>query len=90
MEENIKYLSNMEKYELINVNDGDKYGYLSNNDIIVDENGYLKLLILNDNNSKFGLFSKNVFIEVPWECIKKIGSRTIIIDADESEFRKTR
>lgn len=27
MEENIKRYSDMERYELINVNDGDKYGF---------------------------------------------------------------
>ena len=36
---NVKYLSEIEKYEIININDGEKYSSLSNNDIIVDENG---------------------------------------------------
>lgn len=90
MSENIKYYSEMEKYEIININDGEKYNYLSNNDVVVDENGNLKLLILNDNKSRFSLFGGNDFIEVPWDYIKKIGSRTIIIDADDSVLKKTR
>ena len=36
-ESNIKYLSDIEKYELININDGEKYDYLINNDLIIDE-----------------------------------------------------
>ncbi|RHW54154.1 YlmC/YmxH family sporulation protein, partial [Clostridium botulinum] len=44
MEENIKRYSDMERYELINVNDGDKYGFLGNNDVVIDEDGYLKFL----------------------------------------------
>ena len=27
----------MERYEIININDGDKYNYLGNNDVIIDE-----------------------------------------------------
>lgn len=90
MSENIKYYSEMERYEIININDGEKYNYLSNNDIVVDEQGNLKLLILNDTKSRFSLFGGNEFIEVPWEYIKKIGSKTIIIDVEESALKKTR
>ena len=89
MGDNIKFYSEMEKYEIINVNDGEKYNYLLNNDIVVNENGELKLLILADNKSRFTFLSKNEFIEVPWEYVKKIGTRTIIIDADDSLLKKT-
>jgi YlmC/YmxH family sporulation protein len=90
MSENIKCYSEMERYEIININDGEKYNYLSNNDIVVDEQGNLKLLILNDTKSRFSFFGGNEFIEVPWEYIKKIGSKTIIIDVEESVLKKTR
>lgn len=49
----IKTLSEIENFEIINVNDGEKYNYLSNNDIIVDGEGRLKFLIVNLSNSKF-------------------------------------
>jgi YlmC/YmxH family sporulation protein len=78
----------MEKYEIINVNDGNKFNYLGNNDTVIDEYGNFKMLILNNNKSKIGLFSKNEFIEVPWEYVKKIGSKTIIIDAEEESLKK--
>jgi sporulation protein, YlmC/YmxH family len=90
MSENIKLYSDMEKYEIINVNDGDKFNCLGNNDIVIDEDGNLKLLILNDNKSKFGLFAKSEFIEVPWEYVKKIGSKTIIIDAEDKMLKRSR
>ena len=38
-ENKIKYLSEIERYELININDGEKYDYLLNNDLIIDEEG---------------------------------------------------
>ena len=46
-EKKVKYLSEIEKYELINVNDGEKYDYLLNNDLIIDDDGNFKYLIIN-------------------------------------------
>lgn len=88
MSDNLKLYSEMEKYEIINVNDGNKFNYLGNNDTVIDEHGNFRMLILNNNKSKIGLFSKNEFIEVPWEYVKKIGSKTIIIDAEEESLKK--
>lgn len=88
MSDNLKLYSEMERYEIINVNDGNKFNCLGNNDVVIDENGNLKMLVLNNNKSKIGLFSKNEFIEVPWEYVKKIGTKTIIIDAEEDSLKK--
>ncbi|WP_297518830.1 YlmC/YmxH family sporulation protein [uncultured Clostridium sp.] len=86
---NVKYLSEIEKYEIINVNDGEKYETLANNDIIVDEKGELKLLLLNVGGGKFGFFGgASEFYEVDWEYVKKIGARTIILDAEQELMRK--
>lgn len=85
----MKLYSDMERYEIINVNDGERFGFLGNNDIIIDENGNFKILLLTTSKSKFGIFGKNEFIEVPWDCVKKIGSKTIIIDAEEKKLKKT-
>jgi YlmC/YmxH family sporulation protein len=89
MGDNIKLYSEIEKYEIINLNDGDKFNLLGNNDIIIDENGEFKYLILNDNKSRFSFFGKTDFIEVPWEYVKKLGSKTIIIDIDNSMYKKS-
>ena len=42
----LKLYSEIERYEIININDGEKYSSLSNNDIIIDENGNMKTLII--------------------------------------------
>ncbi|MHC6179633.1 YlmC/YmxH family sporulation protein [Clostridium sp. JNZ X4-2] len=88
MEQNIKSYSEMERYEIINVNDGNKFNCLGNNDIIVDSEGNLKILILSEGKTKFGIFGKSEFIEVPWEYVKKIGAKTIIIDVEEKNLKK--
>jgi YlmC/YmxH family sporulation protein len=89
MEDNIKLYSEMERYEIININDGDKYSNLGSNDVVIDENGLLKFLIINEGSAKFSLFRNNDIIEVPWEYVKKIGSRTIIIDVDNEFLKKS-
>lgn len=89
MEQNLKLYSNMEKCEIININNGEKYNYLYNNDIIIDENGYLKSLVINTNKSHFSFFRGNDFLELPWECVNKISVKTIIVDAEEFEVRKS-
>ncbi|GAA0078067.1 YlmC/YmxH family sporulation protein [Clostridium sp. CTA-5] len=89
-ESNIKYLSDIERYELININDGEKYDYLLNNDLIIDDDGNFKFLIINLNTSKFSMFSSKEFLEIPWDCVKKIGSKTIIIDADDEVVKKVK
>lgn len=88
MEDKYRYLSEMERYEVININDGDKYSVLGNNDIVIDENGQLKLLLLNDSRSNKLFFKGNDMLEVSWEYVKKIGSKTIIIDVDGDTLRK--
>lgn len=88
MEEKIKQYSEIEKYEIININNGEKYGYLLNNDLVIDQEGFLKLLIINKNKSHFSFFKSNDFLELPWEYVNKIGAKTIILDVDENEVKK--
>ena len=90
MSENIKTLSEMERFEIINVNDGEKYSFLSNNDIIIDDDGNLKFLIINLNSSKFSFFGGSEYLEIPWEYVKKIGSKTIILDVEEENIKRAR
>lgn len=88
---NVKYLSEIEKYEIININDGEKYSSLSNNDIIVDENGDLRYLIINLGSGKFSLFSQgDEYLEIAWKKVKRIGAKTIILDVEQDEIKKTK
>lgn len=89
MSDTIKFFSDMEKYEIINYDSGDKYSCLGSNDVIIDGNGYFKFLLLNENKSKFSFWGKTDFLEIPWEYVKKIGTKTIIIDINENEFKKS-
>lgn len=89
VEEKYRYLSDMERYEIININDGDKYSILGNNDIVIDESGDLKLLLLSDGKSNKLFFKNSELLEVSWEYVKKIGSKTIIIDVEGETLKKS-
>lgn len=89
-EDKVKLLSEISGYELININDGEKYDYLQNNDLVIDSEGNLKYLVINLNKRKFSFLNNTrQFLEIPWECVKKIGAHTIILDAEESDIRKS-
>lgn len=90
MSDNIRYFSELEKFEIININDGEKYNYLSNNDLVIDDEGNFKLLIINNNQSKFSFFSNSEFLEIPWQYVKKIGVRTIIVDIEDDLMKKNK
>lgn len=87
--DNIKLLSEISNYELININDGEKYNYLQNNDLVIDSDGNLKYLVINIMKNKFNFWGgSREFLEIPWKCVKKIGSKTIILDAEETDIKK--
>ncbi|AVP53742.1 photosystem reaction center subunit H [Clostridium tetani] len=90
MSEDVKKYSEMERFEIINISNGEKYNFLGNNDVIIDEEGNFKLLILASVKNKFSFLGKSEFFEVPWEYVKKIGTRTIIIDIEESTLKNSR
>ena len=90
MSDNIKLFSVMEGFELININDGDRYNYLGDNDLVIDSDGYLKLILFNEPKGKLSFFSKDEFVEIPWQFVKKIGSKTIIIDVDSADLKRSK
>ena len=90
MSNNVRYLSEIERYEIININDGEKYSGLINNDVIIDEEGKLKYLIVNLGCGKFNLFNSDEYLEIEWENVKRIGAKTIILDVDSDMIKKTK
>lgn len=87
MEEEIKYFSEIQNFEIININDGEKYGFLSSNDVIIDDEGTFRSIIIDHNRGRFSFFGGGSIFEIPWEYVKKIGVRTIIIEIDENQIK---
>lgn len=87
---NIKYLSDLERFDIFNLESAEKYDNAQNIDIIVDEEGYLKFLVVGVSNNKFSLFSSREYVEIPWECVTKVGANVIVISADEGKIKRAR
>jgi len=71
--------------EIVNLNDGCRLGILAESDLLIDKKtGKIKALLVPDMRSHFSFFSDKDFIEIPWECVKKIGNDMIIIELENS------
>ncbi len=69
------YLSEIQKKEIINIDTGKKIGTII--DVIVNEDGQIKSLLLEERNRK--KFSIKEEYEVRWNQIIKIGDDIILI-----------
>ena len=64
--------------EVINLTDGERYGYVC--DLEIDkETGQINSLVV-PSKEKMGIFPKNNRISIPWDAIKKIGDDIILVN----------
>lgn len=73
-------VQNIKSMEVIDINTGSRLGYIK--DFKIDCTSY-KILSIIIPNGNISLFSKNNFIEIPWENIKKIGLDIILVDGED-------
>ena len=79
-------LSKLGGKEIVNLNDGGRLGILAESDLLIDErNGKIKALLVPDYKNQFSIFYDKSYLEIPWECVKKIGNDMIIIEVEEDE-----
>ena len=86
----LKMLSELERFEIFNLESAEKYDNAQNIDFIIDENGYIKYMIVGVNGSKFSFLSSREYVEIPWDCVTKVGANVIVISADETRIRRAR
>lgn len=89
-ESDIKYLSDLERFEIFNLESAEKYDNAQNIDFIIDENGYVKFLVVGISSNKFSFFGGKEYVEIPWECVTKVGANVIVISADEGKIKRAR
>lgn len=75
-----RLLSQLLNYDIININDGNKYGTLRENQVAIDKDGKFKLLIIKDFPRILVGLPNDDSSSVPWDSVKRIGVKTIIID----------
>ena len=68
-------LSELQLKEIVNISNGKRIGTII--DVIVDENGYIKSLILQEKRGR--KFSREEY-DISWNQIIKIGDDIILID----------
>lgn len=79
-------LSDLGYKEIVNLANGSRYGQLADSELLFDpRNGKIKALLVPEYKSRFslgGFGGGSEFMQLPWNCIKKIGEDIIIVDAD--------
>ena len=65
--------------ELVNLNDGARYGFVSDLEINTDE-GKIVALVVPGPGRVLGVFGRDQEYRIPWEKINKIGDDIILVD----------
>lgn len=89
-ESQLRNISDLERYEIFNLESAEKYDSAQNIDFIIDEEGYLKFLVVGISASKFSFFGSKEYVEIPWECVTKVGTNVIVISAEEGKIKRAR
>lgn len=70
-------LNNLKSMEIIDVSIGARIGYINDFKIDTEHHRILAIMLM---YTKTSWFSKNNYLEIPWENIVKIGIDVILID----------
>jgi len=67
--------------EIINTNDGARYGFVSDLELDIDE-GKILALIVPGPGRVLGVFGRDQEYRIPWDTITKIGEDTVLVACD--------
>jgi len=80
-------LSELSGKEIANLQNGARMGTIGESDLVINEqSGIIEYLIVPTSKMRFPFFTEKKYMEIPWNCIKKIGTEFVIVDL---EARKT-
>jgi len=65
--------------EIVNINDGARYGFVSDLEINTAE-GRITALVVPGPGRVLGVFGRDQEYRIPWEMINKIGDDIILVD----------
>ena len=85
-----RLLSDLEKYEIFNTEEAEKYDTQQALDFIIDENGNLQFIVAAVAGGKIGFFSSREYVEIPWSYISKIGANVIVVSADKDKIKRAK
>ncbi len=76
-------LNNLKTMEIIDVSIGAKIGYISDFKVDTEKQRILSIMLAYMKNN---WFSKNNYLEIPWEKIVKIGVDVILVDGSNIDL----
>lgn len=86
-----KLFSELERYEIFNTEEAEKYDSNQALDIIIDDDGEIQFVVAAVAGSKLGFFSSaREYVEIPWEFVTKIGTNVIVVSADKDRIKRVR
>lgn len=80
MEVSLYSVGNLRNMEVIEITSGAKIGFIKDMKVDCSEFKIISLLL---PNQKLSWFSKNDYLEIPWEKVIKIGIDVILVEAGD-------
>ena len=75
-------IADLKYKEVINVESGNRYGYVG--DVLFDEtSGQIASLLIPGRLRLFGLLGREDEIVIPWDCVKRFGEDLILIEGEQ-------
>lgn len=84
-----RLLSELERYEIFNTEEAEKYDTQQDLDFIIDEEGNIQFIVAAIYGNR-GLFGGKEYVEIPWEFVTKVGTNVIVVSADKDKLKRTR
>ncbi|MGL5086256.1 MAG: YlmC/YmxH family sporulation protein, partial [Clostridium sp.] len=90
--QDLKYrlLSELERYEIFNTEEAEKYDTQQGLDFIIDEKGNLQFIVAAVSGSKIGFFGGREYVEIPWGYVTKVGANVIVVSAQKDRIKRVR
>ncbi|HET7559641.1 MAG TPA: YlmC/YmxH family sporulation protein [Limnochordia bacterium] len=75
--------SELRMLEVINVRDGRRLGHVYDLGLDMDTGRICTLILPGGGGGWFGAFNRYPEIEIPWDCVVRIGADVILVDLPE-------
>lgn len=76
-------LSDLGEKEIINVTNGSRYGDLVNTELLFEEKtAKIRAILVPEYRGRMFFSGVRDYIQMPWDCIRKIGEDIIIVETE--------
>ena len=78
----MELLSQLENKDVINICTGTKLGFITDLEIDTCTGKICTIIVCGGKNGILGIFCDEIIYDIPWKCIRRIGSDAILVDVD--------